>query len=80
MEEPLPAKQARCYFRDLLRGVEYMHYQGVVHRDIKPENILLTGSENGRTKIADFGTAVIVKKGEELTVPRERQHSWHPSY
>ena len=70
VEEPLPAKQARGYFRDLLRGVEYMHSQGVIHRDIKPENILLTKKDKGRTKIADFGTAVIVKQGEELTVPK----------
>ena len=71
VEEPLPQATARGYFRDLLRGVEYMHYRGVVHRDIKPENILLTKKgSNGRTKIADFGTAVIVKKGETLTVPK----------
>ena len=71
VKEPLHAEEARGYFRDLLRGVEYMHSQGVVHRDIKPENILLTNKgKNGRTKIADFGTAIIVKKGEELTVPK----------
>jgi serine/threonine protein kinase/serine/threonine protein phosphatase PrpC/CRP-like cAMP-binding protein len=68
VKEPLQPDIARKYFRDLLRGVEYMHSKHVVHRDIKPENILLT-SEN-RTKIADFGTAHLVKNGSELSVPK----------
>ena len=68
VKEPLPPQKARHFFCDLLRGVEYMHANNVIHRDIKPENILLTAE--GRTKIADFGTAVIVSKGEDLTVPK----------
>jgi len=68
VKEPLQPSVARHYFRDLLRGVEYMHSQNIVHRDIKPENILLT-NEN-RIKIADFGTAHLVQKGGELTVPK----------
>ena len=68
VKQPLSPEKARNYLRDLLRGVEYMHYMNVIHRDIKPENILLTAE--GRTKIADFGTAAIVTKGEDLTVPK----------
>ncbi len=68
--KPLPPETTRAYFRDLLRGVEYMHSLKVVHRDIKPENILITDDDPERVKIADFGTAVIVKAGEQLTVPK----------
>ena len=57
------------HISEIYSEVEYMHFRGVVHRDIKPENILIK-REDGRTKIADFGTAVIVKKGETLTVPK----------
>ncbi|KAF2669204.1 Pkinase-domain-containing protein [Microthyrium microscopicum] len=45
--------EADCYFKQLMRGVEYMHEMGVAHRDLKPENLLLTC--NGALKITDFG-------------------------
>lgn len=45
--------------RDILSGLQLIHSEGYVHRDIKPENILIT--ENGRFKIADFGTARIAE-------------------
>ena len=53
---PLDEHTARCYFSDLIAGLEYLHQQNMVHRDIKPENLLLTC--RGRVKIADFGTAI----------------------
>jgi protein-serine/threonine kinase len=45
--------EADCYFKQLMRGVEYMHEMGVAHRDLKPENLLLT--QNGALKVTDFG-------------------------
>jgi len=49
----LEVAEADCYFKQLMRGVEYMHEMGVAHRDLKPENLLLT--TNGALKITDFG-------------------------
>jgi protein-serine/threonine kinase len=51
----LEAVEADCYFKQLMRGVEYMHEMGVAHRDLKPENLLLTS--HGALKITDFGNA-----------------------
>ncbi|MEY9967553.1 serine/threonine protein kinase [Streptacidiphilus sp. MAP12-16] len=45
--------------RDILSGLQAIHSEGYVHRDIKPENVLI--AENGRFKIADFGTARIAE-------------------
>lgn len=45
--------EADCFFKQLMRGVEYMHEMGVAHRDLKPENLLLT--THGSIKITDFG-------------------------
>lgn len=40
-------------FSQLISGVSYMHYKGLVHRDLKLENLLLDKNEN--LIITDFG-------------------------
>ncbi len=40
------ARDAQCYFRQLIAGVDYLHRVGVAHRDLKPENLLLTTQGN----------------------------------
>uniref|UniRef100_A0A671NQL3 Protein kinase domain-containing protein n=1 Tax=Sinocyclocheilus anshuiensis TaxID=1608454 RepID=A0A671NQL3_9TELE len=54
-DKPLDEDQARFYFQDLLRGIEYLHYQKIIHRDVKPSNLLV--GEDGHVKIADFGVS-----------------------
>ncbi|XP_042158328.1 calcium/calmodulin-dependent protein kinase kinase 2-like [Oncorhynchus tshawytscha] len=54
-DKPLNEDQARFYFQDLLRGIEFLHYQRIIHRDIKPSNLLV--GEDGHIKIADFGVS-----------------------
>ena len=49
----LEVNEADCFFKQLMRGVEFMHEMGVAHRDLKPENLLLT--THGAIKITDFG-------------------------
>ena len=56
--------ERNCCFKQLVRGVAYMHSQGIAHRDIKPENLLL--SEDGQLKITDFGVShVVFHEGED---------------
>uniref|UniRef100_A0A9L0IX10 calcium/calmodulin-dependent protein kinase n=1 Tax=Equus asinus TaxID=9793 RepID=A0A9L0IX10_EQUAS len=54
-DKPLPEEQARLYLRDIILGLEYLHYQKIIHRDIKPSNLLL--GDDGHVKIADFGVS-----------------------
>ncbi|KAI9497944.1 serine/threonine-protein kinase [Zychaea mexicana] len=51
----LQVPEANCFFKQLMRGVSYVHRMGIAHRDLKPENLLLTS--NGCLKISDFGGA-----------------------
>lgn len=55
-----PAWQAHFYFRQLIKGLEYLHANGVVHKDIKPGNLLL--NTGGTLKIADFGVAEVLDR------------------
>ncbi|MEZ4884476.1 MAG: serine/threonine-protein kinase [Chitinophagales bacterium] len=43
--------------KDILKGLAYLHKNGIAHRDLKPKNILLTQNKKGKyiAKIADFG-------------------------
>ena len=62
----LEVAEADCFFKQLMRGVEYMHEMGVAHRDLKPENILLT--QSGTIKITDFGNAECFRLAWETEV------------
>lgn len=51
----LPEGLCAIYIAQVLRGLAYLHSNGVVHRDIKGANILTT--KDGVAKLADFGVA-----------------------
>ena len=50
--------------------MKFIKSNNVIHRDLKLDNILIekkvNGSKNMKVKIADFGLAEIMKKGEVL--------------
>ena len=47
------------------KALEHAHSRGVVHRDIKPHNVMVL--KNGSVKVADFGIARLMSKGNTLT-------------
>ena len=47
------------------KALEHAHSRGLVHRDIKPHNVMVL--KNGSVKVADFGIAQLMSKGNTLT-------------
>ncbi|KAJ5530186.1 hypothetical protein N7527_003579 [Penicillium freii] len=62
--DPYDDEQCRCWFRDLILGIEYLHSQGIVHRDIKPDNCLVTNDD--MLKVVDFGVSEMFEKDSNM--------------
>ena len=58
----LPTEEVIGITRQICRGLDYAHSNGIIHRDVKPANIMITA--NGTVKIMDFG---IAKSGGQVT-------------
>ncbi|CAI2733141.1 unnamed protein product [Schistosoma spindalis] len=59
----IPLVYVKLYSFQLLRGLAYIHNQGVCHRDIKPQNLLIH-PDQGLLKICDFGSAKMLNPDE----------------
>ena len=58
-------KETLHFAMQIAKALEHAHSRGIVHRDIKPHNVMVL--KNGSVKVADFGIARIMSKGNTLT-------------
>ncbi|CAD0090451.1 unnamed protein product [Aureobasidium vineae] len=62
--DPYDEETCRCWFRDMILGIEYR----IVHRDIKPDNCLI--NEDDILKIVDFGVSEMFEKESDMTTAK----------
>ncbi len=58
-------KETLHFAIQIAKALEHAHSRGIVHRDIKPHNVMVL--KNGSVKVADFGIARVMSKGNTLT-------------
>ena len=55
----MDARDAVSVVRQVLRGVQVAHREGILHLDLKPDNVLL--AKDGTVRIVDFGMSSVVR-------------------
>ena len=79
-EGRLSPEEVRRILKETAEALAYAHERGVVHRDIKPDNILLSGDDEGRVMVTDFGIARAVSEGSDSRLTATGMAIGTPAY
>merc|ERR1719186_932026 len=62
----LTERKCQIFIRQVVRGVQYIHSQGIIHLDLKPFNIMFANPEDDyNLRIIDFGLSERLSVGEK---------------
>jgi serine/threonine protein kinase len=65
-ERRWPRMHPLCVALDIAKGMEYLHFRGMVHRDLKSMNVMIDLEYVG--KIIDFGDVKVRDKKDDVLI------------
>ncbi|EIN04561.1 kinase-like protein [Punctularia strigosozonata HHB-11173 SS5] len=76
----LSPKFARLVLKQIIDGLEYIHFRGIFHRDVKPANVLVFDKSLDAitVKLCDFSKSVLKPKDDQRPYPQEGTAAWAP--
>ncbi|EIN04557.1 kinase-like protein [Punctularia strigosozonata HHB-11173 SS5] len=77
---PFPPEFARIVLKQIIDGLEYIHFRGIFHRDVKPANVLVFDKSLDAitVKLCDFSKSVLKPKDDQRPYPQEGTAAWAP--
>jgi serine/threonine-protein kinase len=72
-EGAMPADEAIGVAKQILRGLQAAHREGILHLDLKPDNVML--AKDGSVRIVDFGMSSAVRDASGMTPSRSGKDS-----
>lgn len=61
----LTERKCQIFIKQIVRGVQFIHSQGIIHLDLKPFNVIFANpGDDYNLRIIDFGIAEQLKDGE----------------
>ncbi|XP_056174860.1 disease resistance protein L6-like [Syzygium oleosum] len=61
-EDGYPSSCLLKLMRDVVSGLEHLHYLKIIHQDLKPQNVLITNSRSLGAKLSDMGISTCLPK------------------